>query len=31
VGGAKVYFAAEVKNKDELLVKVLEVLAEQPF
>ena len=31
VGGAKAYFAAELKSKDELLVKVSEVLAEQPF
>jgi hypothetical protein len=31
VGGAKAYFAAELKNKDELVVKVSEVLAEQPF
>ncbi|KIK93222.1 hypothetical protein PAXRUDRAFT_829189 [Paxillus rubicundulus Ve08.2h10] len=31
VGGAKAYFAAELKNRDELIVKVSEVLAEQPF
>ncbi|KDR84311.1 hypothetical protein GALMADRAFT_237074 [Galerina marginata CBS 339.88] len=31
VGGSKAYFAAELKNKDELVVKVSEVLAEQPF
>lgn len=31
VGGAKAYFAAELKSKDELVVKVSEVLAEQPF
>lgn len=31
VGGAKAYFAAELKNPDELVVKVSEVLAEQPF
>lgn len=31
VGGAKAYFAAELKMKDELVVKVSEVLAEQPF
>ncbi|KAG6907547.1 hypothetical protein DXG01_008533 [Tephrocybe rancida] len=31
VGGAKAYFAAELKSKDELAVKVSEVLAEQPF
>ena len=31
VGGAKAYFAAELKSKEELLVKVSEVLAEQPF
>ena len=31
VGGAKAYFVAELKNKDELVVKVSEVLAEQPF
>jgi hypothetical protein len=30
-GGAKAYFAAELKSKDELVVKVSEVLAEQPF
>ncbi|KAI9463433.1 ankyrin repeat-containing domain protein [Boletus coccyginus] len=31
VGGAKAYFAAELKNPDQLVVKVSEVLAEQPF
>ncbi|KAF8639288.1 hypothetical protein AX17_001599 [Amanita inopinata Kibby_2008] len=31
VGGSKAYFAAELKSKDELVVKVAEVLAEQPF
>ena len=31
VGGAKAYFAAELKSKDELVVKVSEVLATQPF
>ncbi|KAF5362620.1 hypothetical protein D9758_009604 [Tetrapyrgos nigripes] len=31
VGGAKAYFAAELKSKDELVVKISEVLAEQPF
>ncbi|KAF9458258.1 hypothetical protein BDZ94DRAFT_1271024 [Collybia nuda] len=31
VGGAKAYFAADLKSKDELIVKVSEVLAEQPF
>lgn len=31
VGGAKAYFAAELMSKDELVVKVSEVLAEQPF
>ncbi|KAG6877909.1 hypothetical protein C0993_002395 [Termitomyces sp. T159_Od127] len=31
VGGAKAYFAAELKTKDELIIKVSEVLAEQPF
>jgi hypothetical protein len=29
--GAKAYFAAELKNQDELIVKVSEVLAVQPF
>lgn len=29
--GSKAYFAAELKSKDELVVKVAEVLAEQPF
>jgi len=31
VGGAKAYFAAELKSADELVVKVSEVLATQPF
>ena len=31
VGGAKAYFAAELMSKDELVVKVDEVLAAQPF
>ncbi|KAF8126338.1 hypothetical protein EV363DRAFT_1434256 [Boletus edulis] len=31
VSGAKAYFAAELKNPDELVVKISEVLAEQPF
>ncbi|KAF8964579.1 ankyrin repeat-containing domain protein [Flammula alnicola] len=31
VGGSKAYFAAELKSKDELTVKISEVLAEQPF
>jgi len=31
VGGAKAYFAAELKNPDQLVVKISEVLAEQPF
>ncbi|KZT67860.1 hypothetical protein DAEQUDRAFT_672474 [Daedalea quercina L-15889] len=31
VGGAKAYFPAELKSKDELVIKVGEVLAEQPF
>ena len=31
VGSVKAYFAAELKSKDELIVKVSEVLAEQPF
>ncbi|KAK7028323.1 hypothetical protein R3P38DRAFT_2935392 [Favolaschia claudopus] len=31
VGGAKAYFAAELESKDKLLVKVSEVLAEQPW
>jgi hypothetical protein len=30
-GGLKAYFAAELRSKDELLVKVSELLAEQPF
>lgn len=30
-GGAKAYFAAELRSKHELVVKVSEVLAEQPF
>lgn len=31
VGGAKAYFPAELKSKDELVIKIGEVLAEQPF
>lgn len=31
MGGAKAYFAAELKNRDELVVKISEPLAEQPF
>ncbi|TCD62460.1 hypothetical protein EIP91_006830 [Steccherinum ochraceum] len=31
VGGAKAYFAAELMSKDELVVKVDDVLAAQPF
>ncbi|KAG7439536.1 uncharacterized protein BT62DRAFT_700288 [Guyanagaster necrorhizus] len=31
VGGAKAYFAAELRSKTALIVKVSEVLAEQPF
>ena len=31
VGGAKAYFAAELDGRDRLVVKVGEVLAEQPF
>jgi len=31
VGGAKAYFPAELKSRDELVIKVGEVLAEQPF
>lgn len=31
VGGAKAYFTAELKSKEELLIKVGDVLAEQPF
>ncbi|KAK0245175.1 hypothetical protein EDD85DRAFT_758570 [Armillaria nabsnona] len=31
VGGAKTYFAAELRGKTVLIVKVSEVLAEQPF
>jgi len=31
VGGVKAYFAAELRSKDELVVKVSEVLAGQPF
>lgn len=31
VGGAKAYFAAELKSKEKLVVKVSEVLAEQPW
>ena len=31
VGGAKAYFAAELKDKNTLIVKIGDVLAEQPF
>ncbi|KAK0475161.1 hypothetical protein IW261DRAFT_1340829 [Armillaria novae-zelandiae] len=31
VGGAKAYFSAELRGKNALIVKVSEVLAEQPF
>ena len=31
VGSAKAYFTAELKSQDELVVKVDEVLAAQPF
>lgn len=31
IGGAKAYFAAELKSRNELVVKVGEVLATQPF
>lgn len=31
VGGAKAYFAAELESKEKLVVKVSEVLAEQPW
>lgn len=31
VGGVKAYFAAELRSRDELVVKVSEPLAEQPF
>ncbi|CAK5263290.1 unnamed protein product [Mycena citricolor] len=31
VGGAKAYFAAELESRDRLVVKVTEVLAEQPW
>jgi len=31
VGGAKAYFPAELVNKDKLVIKIGEVLAEQPF
>ncbi|GBE87297.1 ankyrin [Sparassis crispa] len=31
VGGAKAYFPAELKGKYELIIKIGEVLAEQPF
>lgn len=31
VGGAKAYFPAELRSADVLVVKVDEVLAEQPF
>ncbi|TFK66409.1 ankyrin [Pluteus cervinus] len=30
-GGAKAYFAAELKSQDELVIKISEVLADQPF
>jgi hypothetical protein len=29
--GMKAYLAADVKSKDELIIKIDEVLAEQPF
>ena len=31
VGGLKAYFAADMRSKDEILLKISEVLAEQPF
>ncbi|KAJ7471929.1 ankyrin repeat-containing domain protein [Mycena latifolia] len=31
VGGAKAYFAAELESKDKLVVKISQVLAEQPW
>jgi len=31
VGGLKAYFVADLKSKDELVVKISDVLAEQPF
>lgn len=31
VGGAKAYFAATLQSKDELVIKVSDVLAAQPF
>ncbi|OCH89380.1 ankyrin [Obba rivulosa] len=31
VGGAKAYFPAELKSEDKLVIKIGEVLAEQPF
>ncbi|KAK7455846.1 hypothetical protein VKT23_010883 [Stygiomarasmius scandens] len=31
IRGAKAYFAAELRSRDELVVKISEVLAEQPF
>ncbi|KAG2355534.1 ankyrin repeat-containing domain protein [Suillus spraguei] len=31
VGGVKAYFAAELRTRDELVVKISETLAEQPF
>lgn len=31
IGRAKAYFSAELKDKDELVIKVGDVLAEQPF
>ena len=31
VGGRKAYFVADMRSKDEIVLKVNEVLAEQPF
>lgn len=31
VGGTKGYFAAELHSKDKLVVKISQILAEQPF
>jgi hypothetical protein len=31
VGGLKAYFVADLRSKDELVVKISDVLAEQPF
>ena len=31
VGGLKAYFAADIRSKDEIVVKISEVLAEQSF